>query len=341
MKGGARISAAVETRLRAKVSATISDKYRLDALLGIGGMASVFSATHRNGSRVALKILHPELSERVDVRTRFLREGYAANTVGHPGVVRVHDDGDDGEGNVFLVMELLEGETLQTRWETAGKQLPLGAVLGWMEELLGVLVEAHAHGIVHRDIKPENLFLTTEGQLKVFDFGIARLLDGTGATRSGELLGTPAFMAPEQAGGRTREVDGLSDIWSVGATMFTLLSGQLVHDHSNVLVQMVYAASESARSIKTVAPDLPHEIVVLVDTALQYERARRWKSAAHMLAMLRLARAATQPKAVPPKNDDAGGADTLPLPGREARQSANPTLPMGSAHQPTPPKGRE
>jgi serine/threonine protein kinase len=323
------LSPALVERIRARVGSTLCDKYRLDRLVGIGGMASVFAATHRNGSRVALKLLHAELSRMKDIRARFLREGYAANKVGHGGVVRVHDDGDDGEGSVFLVMELLEGETLEARWGQSGKKLPLGDVLGWADQLLDVLAAAHENGIVHRDIKPENLFLTRDGGFKVLDFGIARLLDGTGATRSGELMGTPAFMAPEQAGGRTKEIDGRTDIWSVGATIFTLLSGRHVHDYPNPTLQMVYAAGTNALSLAAVAPELPPDIVSLVDIALAFEREGRWQTAKAMQTVLRATRASVLgPAALAPPG-------ALPAPGaREARVSASPTLPMGSAHMP-------
>jgi eukaryotic-like serine/threonine-protein kinase len=110
MRGDSALSPAVEARIRGRVGAVLCDKYRLDRLIGIGGMASVFAATHRNGGRVAIKVLHPELTRMTDIRGRFLREGYAANKVGHSGAVRVYDDSEDGEGSVLLVMELLEGE---------------------------------------------------------------------------------------------------------------------------------------------------------------------------------------------------------------------------------------
>src|SRR5262249_28072444 len=169
------------------------------------------------------------------------------NAVGHPGAVRVLDDDVAEDGAAFLVMELLEGETLYARAKRSGGRLPLREVLALARELCDVLAAAHDKGVVHRDIKPENLFLTTDRVLKVLDFGIARggaarqggasTGDGgaqgapvPGATRAGAALGTPAFMPPEQAVGQSREVDARTDLWSAGATIFSLLSGQLVHD---------------------------------------------------------------------------------------------------------------
>ena len=152
----------------------LDGKWHLDSVLGIGGMATVYAATHRNQKRVAIKMLHPEVSVDKQVTTRFTREGYLANTVGHPGTVSVLDDDVAEDGSAFLVMELLEGQTLDAMWEKSGT-LPVGEVLLLTDQLLDVLIAAHAKGILHRDLKPENLFLTKEGQLKVLDFGIARL----------------------------------------------------------------------------------------------------------------------------------------------------------------------
>jgi eukaryotic-like serine/threonine-protein kinase len=173
-------------RARARVGQVLKDKWRLDELLGVGGMASVYAATHRNASRVAVKMLHVELSLDPSIRARFQREGYLANTVGHPGAVRVLDDDVADDGSVFLVMELLEGETVLARWIRKGRTLPAEEVVSVTDQLLDVLAAAHARGTVHRDIKPENIFLTRDGLVKVLDFGIARvqeLASGSGATK--------------------------------------------------------------------------------------------------------------------------------------------------------------
>ena len=241
------ISPDVVERARARVGMVLGNKYRLDRLLGIGGMAAVYAATHRNKKRVAVKMLHPELSIDDAVKTRFLREGYAANTVDHPGAVAVFDDDVTADGSAFLVMELLVGETLDARADRKGGTLPLAEVLPLADQLLDVLAAAHEKGLLHRDIKPDNLFLTASGQLKVLDFGIARLreLSSTDdkATGIGSFMGTPAFMSPEQARGRWDDVDLRSDVWAVGATIFNLLSGRSVHETDSVGEQLVMAAT--------------------------------------------------------------------------------------------------
>ncbi|MBV9945788.1 MAG: serine/threonine protein kinase [Myxococcales bacterium] len=271
-------------RARARTGSVLGGKYRLDAVLGVGGMASVFAATHlRNANRVAVKVLHRELAIDADLRARFLREGYASNTVEHPAAVRILDDDAAEDGSVFLVMELLDGEPLDVRWERAGRRLPVPEVVSTLWQLLDVLAAAHARGIIHRDLKPQNLFLTREGRLKLLDFGVARLRElSPTMTRSGALVGTPAFMAPEQALGRKHEIDALSDIWAVGATGFALLAGRFVHVGETPEEILVRAATERAQALRAVAPEVPPALAEVIDRALAYAKADRWPSARAM-----------------------------------------------------------
>src|SRR5580700_10802447 len=147
-------------RARGRIGVLLQDKWRLESLLGVGGMAAVYAATHRNGKRVAVKMLHEEFSHDPEVRNRFLQEGYAANTIQHEGAVSVLDDDLAPDGSAFIVMELLDGETVEQRWARSGERLPAREVLAVVEQLLDVLAAAHAKNVVHRDIKPENLFIT-------------------------------------------------------------------------------------------------------------------------------------------------------------------------------------
>lgn len=326
------LNEAAMSRILQRVGSTLRGKYRLDRLLGVGGMAAVFEATHRNGGRVAIKVLHPDLARFPDVRSRFLREGYVANRVTNSGVVRVvDDDEDDLEKTAFLVMELLEGETVEARRVRFGGRLSLVETLDTCDRVLEVLAVAHEQGIVHRDVKPDNLFLTTAGALKVLDFGIARLLDGTNATGSGELLGTPAFMSPEQANGRTREIDPRTDLWSVGAVFFTLLTGAEVHEAATPPEQLIYAATQPARPIESLAPWLERNLAATVNRALAFDRVTRWPNARAMQQALQ-ATASFAPcvrlraSALPPRpSANPGAAPTVDMPDRRA----GATLPLG------------
>jgi serine/threonine-protein kinase len=276
-----------ERRAERRIGTTVG-KYRIERILGVGGMACVYLAVHRNGHKVAIKMLHAEVSVDADLRARFVREGYAANAIDHRGVVRILDDDETEDGSAFLVMELLDGETLAARTKRAGR-LPVREALALGHQLLDVVAAAHAKGVVHRDIKPENLFVTPDGVLKVLDFGIARMRAVTSSdsepTHTGRAMGTPAFMAPEQAFGRAREVDERTDVFSCGATLFSVLSGELVHEAETAQEQMVYAATRPARSLGSAAGgglELPREVVAVVDKALAFERAGRWQTAIAM-----------------------------------------------------------
>ncbi len=280
------------TRAEARVGKVLKDKWHLDKLLGVGGMAAVYAATHRNKMRVAVKMLHAELCGTESVRTRFLREGYLANTVEHPGAVQVLDDDTSEDGAAFLVMELLDGETVEARWQRKGQKLDVAEVLVIADKLLDVLAAAHDKGIVHRDVKPENLFLTRAGGLKVLDFGIARIFEGSRektGTRAGFVMGTPAFMAPEQALARWEDVDARTDIWAVGATMFTLLTGKHVHEGRTGNEQLIRSATTPAASLAAAMPQAIPSVVSLVDKALAFNREERWASARAMREALRAA----------------------------------------------------
>jgi eukaryotic-like serine/threonine-protein kinase len=275
----------VIARAQTRVGTILRGKYRIDKVLGAGGMAVVYEVTHRNQKRFALKMLHVELSMHEDIRRRFLREGYAANTVDHPGAVVVIDDDTAEDGAAFLVMELLDGRPLDELLAQNERRVPAEAVLSAAEQTLEVLVPAHAKGIVHRDIKPANLFALRDGTLKVLDFGIARLHDAAGsgqATHTGVMLGTPAYMPPEQALSQASQIDAQTDLWSVGATMFTLLSGANVHQGQTATQILVAAASQKARSVTSVAPWVDERIAAVVARAVAFEKSDRFATAGEM-----------------------------------------------------------
>jgi len=213
------------------------------------------------------------------------------------------------------VMELLEGETLEDRHVRMGGRLPAAEVLALADQLLDVLAAAHDKGIVHRDIKPDNLFLTRAGQLKVLDFGIAHLkeVQPTGGTSTQMLMGTPSFMPPEQARARWAEVDGRSDIWATGATLFYLLSGHLVHEGETYAEQLAQAVHHPVRPLNTVDPSVPRVVAELVDRALAYSPSDRWQSARNMQTAVRRAQKLVGPadvSSVRTSNDPADPSRT-------------------------------
>ena len=267
----------------------------MDSLLGAGSMAAVYAVTHRNGARAALKILHPTLSVDPGVCERFLGEGYLTNSVKHPGIVCVLDDGVTEDGCVFLVMDLLAGRTLEALREERGGQIGIAETLDIADKLMDVLKAVHDAGIVHRDLKPQNVFVCHDGSVKLLDFGVARIFDGTKQSKLstvGLVLGTPSFMSPEQALGARDKVDHRSDIWSLGATLFTSLTGQAVHLGPHVQAKLLAAATVKARSIAMAKFDLPPPIVHAIDTALMFDKRDRWQSVDAFRRALREARSA-------------------------------------------------
>jgi len=264
------------------VGTTLSGKWTLDSLIGMGGMASVYAASHRNGRRAAVKLLAAEFSNMPQVRERFLREGYVANRIGHPGVVGILDDDTTEAGRVYLVMELLEGASLLERINT--RSLNAAQVVFIGEQVLEPLATAHRRGIIHRDIKPGNVFVCQDGRVKVLDFGLARVLEGNDLepTRDGLVLGTVPYLSPEQAIAKRDAVDWRSDIYGVGAMLFYALSGRYVHEAGSQLDMLMATIKEPARSLAAVMPSAPPKLIELVDRALRYEPSARWQCAEDM-----------------------------------------------------------
>ncbi|WP_437657927.1 protein kinase domain-containing protein [Sorangium sp. So ce1182] len=270
-----------------RVGTTLRGKWTIDGLLGIGGMAAVYAATHKIGRREAIKILHPEVARSKDLRARFEREAQAVNRFRHPGVVEIRDIDMTEDGAPFLVMELLDGESLADRLQRLGN-IETGEVLRLMDELLDVLGAAHDQGIIHRDIKLDNLFVERTGRLKVLDFGIARMRDGVKTamrTRTGATLGTVSYMAPEQVRGIS--VDHRADLFAVGATMFRLLAKRRIHEARTESELLVKMATMAAPPLASVAPETPQALCILVDRALAFDRERRYPDARTMQADMR------------------------------------------------------
>ncbi len=274
---------------RARLGESLADKWTLEEVLGIGGMAVVYGATHRNGHRTAIKMLLPETARDESLVRRFLREGYLANKVPHEGAVRVIDDGRADDGSPFVVMERLFGESLEVHTKSPSAALDMRSCLEAMIGVLDILEAAHDAGVVHRDIKPANIFRTLQGELKLLDFGIAVLVESgprSGGTQSGVAIGTPAFMAPEQARGRHELVGPRSDLWAVAASGLAMMIGGRLRSATTTSEELAMAALQPLPPASTFGEALGGRFGDALDHALSFEPSARFASAKEMRAAL-------------------------------------------------------
>jgi eukaryotic-like serine/threonine-protein kinase len=268
---------------KARVGQLIKGKWTIDSLLGVGGMAAVYAASHRNGQRAALKILHLAFARDKAVCERFLRESYVSNKIGHAACVRVLDDDVTEAGEPYLVMELLEGETVRDWWKRIGRRVPVVDALKLAERILDCLVACHDTGVIHRDLKPANIFITHAGVVKILDFGVAQVREAAGEmTATGTALGTPAYMSPEQAMGLVDQLDGRTDLFSVGAMIHALSTGRRINHGRTENEALIMAATTPVPSVARIAPDLPVELIKIIDKALAWDRRNRFADAREM-----------------------------------------------------------
>ena len=280
--------------LQRRVGTTLRGKWTLERLLGSGGMAAVYVAHHKIGRRDAIKILHPEIAENKELVARFEREAHAVNRFRHPGAVTILDIDVAEDGAPFLVMELLAGESLESK-RLRGSIDPAEA-LRLSDELLDVLAAAHASDIIHRDIKPDNLFVLPDGRLKVLDFGIARMREGQSRaqhTALGVTIGTLSYMPPEQVAGDP--IDARADLFAVGCTMFEMASGRLPHEGSTEIELMVKMGMVPAPPLASVFPGANPGLCLVVDRALAFDKERRYPDATTMQADVRALRVGAPP----------------------------------------------
>ncbi|MEA2696818.1 MAG: eukaryotic-like serine/threonine-protein kinase [Myxococcales bacterium] len=268
-----------------------ADKYRVDGLLGNGGMGMVFAATHLQlETRVAIKLLHAELSSTETAKTRLLREARATAKIKSANVARVLDVGTVEWGGLFIVMEYLDGEDLAAFLQKQPRLSPAQAV-GFLLQACDGVRAAHALGIIHRDLKPSNLFVTKDASgaviIKVLDFGLSKLVDpstgspvvtrgGAQLTRPDSMIGSPAYMSPEQLKD-PRAVDGRTDIWSLGVILFEMLSGARPFEAKTLPELCPLILSGQPRSLRELRPELPAELVAIVERCLQRDPAQRYR----------------------------------------------------------------
>ncbi len=261
--------------------------------LGEGGMGVVYRARDtRLGRAVAIKVLRPEVSTDPDRTRRFLQEAKAASTLNHPCIVTVHDIGQDGDRGAWIAMECLEGESLRQR--LARGRLAVTEVLRIAVEIARGLAAAHAAGIVHRDVKPANVMVTTSGIVKVLDFGLAKLahletaadsrrptVSVSPPTVAGVLLGTPAYMSPEQAGGLP--ADARSDVYSFGALLYEMLAGRRPFEDVSDVSLLTAILRDPPEPLRRFRPDVDEHLEALVSRCLEKDRDARYPTAAALL----------------------------------------------------------
>ena len=282
-------TASSETELRAHVERALSASYELDREMGRGGMGIVYRAKDRRLKRaVAVKVLPPELAFRSEIRSRFLREAETAAQLSHPHIVPIYSV-DEHDGIVYFVMACVDGENLGKRIHDRGP-LPIEDCRRILIEVSDALAYAHARGVVHRDIKPDNILLDVDGdRAMVTDFGIARaIIEGSDSrlTATGMAIGTPAYMSPEQSSG-DREIDGRSDLYSLGVVAYQMLAGELPFNATSTPAMLVKHLSERPTPVDERRPDVPEDLAAIVMRLLEKEPANRFGSAAELESALR------------------------------------------------------
>jgi serine/threonine-protein kinase len=289
-------------RIDDRIGQELGGRWRLERTLGRGATSTVYAATHVDtGVHGAVKLFHPDLSQNPRILRMLLAEARLVAAVEHPGTVSVLDDGED-DGRSFLVFELLVGQTLESLRQARGGRVPIGEVMTIGDAVMDALAAVHAAGIVHRDLKPANIYVLEGGGVKLLDFGYAKLRGYT-ADAAQNVVGTPSFMSPESALGLTKKIDAQSDIWSLGATLFQILSGQSVHIAQHMNGMMLASASTRPRSLADAAPELSTKVAAVVDRALAFRKADRWPDVATMRDAWQEAHPRWLPPLPPPKFD--------------------------------------
>jgi serine/threonine protein kinase len=289
-------------------------KYRILEPLGRGGMAQVYRAYHPQLNRyVAIKVLRSDLVEEAEFLGRFRREAQSVASLRHPNIVQVYDF-DVEFDYYYMVMELLEGDTLKVRlneYRARGERMPLGEILRVTLDILEGLAYAHSEGIVHRDIKPANILLTRRGQAVVTDFGIAQIVGGTQYTVSGALMGTLAYMAPEQ--GLQGHTSVQSDIYSLGIVLYEMLTGRPPFDADTPLAILMKHVNDPLPLPRSLDASVPEAVELIILKALAKNPDDRYQSAAEMIQALREAAnqiEATLPERIPDPDFTAVGVPT-------------------------------
>ena len=272
------------------IGRTLDGLYSVRELIGTGGMANVYKAVVVSpngpvpeGTVVAVKVLRQEFMHDPDLVRRFKNESKAISLLHHPNIVKVYDV-SVSENLQYIVMEYVDGMTLREYLNERGGKLTSRETVHFISQILKALDHAHRNGVVHRDIKPQNIMLLDNGQLRMMDFGIARVSRAENQLGGGKAMGSVHYISPEQAKGD--ETDRKSDIYSVGVMMYEMLSGRLPFDADDVVAVAMKQITDEPQSLHELVPNLPHGLVEITERAMAKLPANRYASAAEMLDAL-------------------------------------------------------
>jgi len=338
------IALSSDAEMRALAERALAPQFDVESELGRGGMGIVYRARDRRLKReVAVKVLPPELAFRGEIKSRFLREAETAAQLNQPNIVPIYAV-DEREGLVFFVMACVDGTTVGKRLHDEGA-LPVDDARRIMRQVSDALAYAHARGVIHRDIKPDNILLDRESKrAMVTDFGIARAMqEGADSrlTATGMAIGTPAFMSPEQAAGE-HEIDGRSDLYSLGVVGYQMLTGQLPFRAGSTASMLMKQITERPAPVQQLRPDVPPDLAAIVMTLLEKEPTNRFPSASALSAALSgdasamPAAPAPSATATAPARPYTGAVPTSPLPAAYAPGVAPASVPPGAGQYTTP-----
>ncbi|MBR0303511.1 MAG: protein kinase, partial [Clostridia bacterium] len=263
------------------VGAVLDGRYKIEKIIGMGGMAVVFKAQDtRSGRQVALKLLREDIAQEEESVKRFINESKAVAMLSHPNIVKIYSVSVK-EDLKYIVMEYIEGISLKTYMHKK-KVLSVDETLNCASQILAALDHAHEKGIVHRDIKPQNIMLTKNGQVKVTDFGIAKLPNAETVTMTDKAIGTVYYISPEQASGKT--IDSRSDLYSLGVTMYEMSTGELPFNAESPVSVALMQVNERAVPPKEINPSIPTGLQQIIGCAMEKDPDERYQSAREMLS---------------------------------------------------------